>query len=124
MRILIADDSAFMRMTLKNILISLNHQVIGEASDGYEAIEKYKSLKPDMVTMDITMPYLDGISAIEQIIKLDPHAHIIVCSAMGRPDFIMNAIKKGARGFIVKPFEVKSVVYELDRIDHEIALGL
>lgn len=124
MRILIADDSTFMRMTLKNILTNLDHEVIAEASDGYEAIEKYKSLTPDLVTMDITMPYLDGISAIEEIIKIDPQANIIVCSAMGRPDFIMNAIKKGAKGFIVKPFEAKSILYEIERIKHEVSIGL
>ncbi len=110
MNILIVDDAMFLRAALKNILEKNGYEVVGEASDGHEAIEKYKELSPDLVTMDITMPGKNGIDATREIIEFDPNAKIIMCSAMGRSDFITEAIKAGAKDFITKPFDEKKVV--------------
>ena len=103
--ILITDDTAFMRMTLKNILSKNGYSIVGEAQDGLEAIEKYKSENPDLVTMDITMPNMDGISAIKEIMQIDQAAKIIVCSAMGQKGLVIEALSAGAKDFIVKPFQ-------------------
>ncbi|MGI6587749.1 MAG: response regulator [Peptococcia bacterium] len=103
--ILIVDDAAFMRMMLKEILKKNGYNVIGEAEDGTSAITKYKELKPDLVTMDITMPEMDGITAVKEIKKIDKDARIIMCSAMGQQAMVIDAIQAGARDFIVKPFQ-------------------
>ncbi len=108
--ILITDDTAFMRMTLKNILTKNGFDIAGEAADGNEAIEMYKSTRPDLVTMDITMPNLDGITAIKEIMKVDPSARIIVCSAMGQKALVIDALNAGARDFVVKPFQPDRIV--------------
>lgn len=102
--VLVTDDAAFMRMQLKTMLTALGHQVIGEAENGKVAIEKYIELKPDFVTMDITMPEMSGIEAVKEIKKIDPQATIIVCSAMGQQAMVVEAIKAGAKDFVVKPF--------------------
>lgn len=103
-RILITDDTAFMRMFLKTTLVKLGHEVVGEANNGAEALSLYQTLKPDLVTMDITMPVMDGITAIKELKKLDAEAKIIMCSAIGQQDMVMEAISLGALDFIVKPF--------------------
>ncbi len=113
--ILIVDDTAFMRMTLKNILEKNGYQVVGEAEDGLQAIEKYKETSPQMVTMDITMPNLDGISAIKEIMKHDPNAKIVVCSAMGQKSLVIEALNAGAKDFIVKPFQPDRVLDSLKK---------
>lgn len=105
MKCLIVDDAAFMRMTLKQIIQANGFDQIVEASNGIEAVETYKREKPDLVTMDITMPEMDGLAAIREIIAIDPSAKIIVCSAMGQKDFVLEAIQSGAKNFIVKPFD-------------------
>lgn len=115
-RILIVDDAAFMRMMLADILTAKGHEIVGEAGDGEEALRLYKELKPDLVTMDIVMPEKDGIDAVSEIIKVDPEANIVVISAVGQERLIEKAIRSGARGFIVKPFNPTQVVKEVNRI--------
>ncbi|HBT51171.1 MAG TPA: two-component system response regulator [Petrotoga sp.] len=115
--VLIVDDAAFMRMMLKDILTKANYQVIGEANNGQEAVEKYQELKPDFVTMDITMPVKDGIQAIKEIKKIDPNAKIIVCSAMGQQAMVIESIQAGAKDFIVKPFQPNRVIEALQKLE-------
>ncbi|GIN19173.1 MAG TPA: response regulator [Bacillus bacterium] len=103
MKILIVDDAAFMRMTLRKMLEEFGHEVIGEAVDGNDAVEKYKELKPDLVTMDITMPNKDGITATKEIKQYDPKAKVLISSAMGQESMVKEAIIAGAVDFIVKP---------------------
>ncbi len=107
---LIVDDAAFMRMMIKDILSKNGFDVVGEANDGAQAVEKYKELQPDLVTMDITMPEKDGISALKEIKAIDPSAKIIMCSAMGQQAMVIDAIQAGARDFIVKPFQADRVL--------------
>lgn len=104
-RVLIIDDAMFMRHTLRVILEKNEYEVVGEAGDGPTGILKFKELSPDIVTMDITMPEMDGITAIREIKKVDPEAKIVVISAMGQQTSIMEAIAAGAQRFIVKPFK-------------------
>ncbi len=101
--VLIVDDAAFMRLNLKNILKD-EYEILGEAENGEEAVEMYKEKQPDIVTMDITMPVMDGIEAIKAILDIDPDANIVVCSAMGQQKIVIQAIELGAQDFIVKPF--------------------
>ncbi len=109
-RIMIVDDAIFMRMKLKDILEKNGYEVVAEAQNGADAIEKYKAEKPDIVTMDITMPEMNGIEALQKIKKLDPSAKVIMCSAMGQQAMVMEAIQSGALDFIVKPFETDRVI--------------
>ncbi|MBD8497072.1 MULTISPECIES: response regulator [Paenibacillus] len=109
-RILIVDDAAFMRMMIRDILTKNGYDVVGEAADGAQAIEKYKEHKPDLITMDITMPEMDGITALKEIRKMDPSAKVIMCSAMGQQAMVIDAIQAGAKDFIVKPFQADRVI--------------
>ncbi|TNJ64304.1 response regulator [Paenibacillus hemerocallicola] len=109
-KILIVDDAAFMRMMIKEILSKNGYEVVGEAQDGSVAVEKYKELKPDLVTMDITMPEMDGIAALKEIKKFDANAKVIMCSAMGQQAMVIDAIQAGAKDFIVKPFQADRVI--------------
>jgi two-component system, chemotaxis family, chemotaxis protein CheY len=109
-RILVVDDAAFMRMMIKDILSKNGYEVVGEAQDGAQAIEKFKELRPDLVTMDITMPEMDGITALREIKKLDGNARVIMCSAMGQQAMVIDAIQAGAKDFIVKPFQADRVI--------------
>jgi two-component system, chemotaxis family, chemotaxis protein CheY len=115
-RILIVDDTLFMRTLLKNILFSGGHAIVGEAGDGDEAIEKYKELKPDLVTMDVVMPKMNGIEALKAIKALDPNARIIMCTAVGQEQMVKLAIKSGARGYVVKPFQAPKVLEEIKNV--------
>ncbi|MCS7174512.1 chemotaxis protein CheY [Pseudothermotoga sp.] len=115
-RVLIVDDAAFMRMLLKDIITKAGYEVAGEAANGAEAVEKYRELKPDVVTMDITMPEMDGITAIKKIREIDPNAKIIVCSAMGQQAMVIEAIQAGAKDFIVKPFQHSRVIEALQKL--------
>ena len=110
MKILVVDDAAFMRMMIKDILVKNGFEVVGEATNGAEAMVRYKELSPDLVMMDITMPEMDGISAVKAIRQMDPAARIIMCSAMGQQAMVLEAIQAGARDFIVKPFQADRVV--------------
>ncbi|MBU5466767.1 response regulator [Virgibacillus sp. MSJ-26] len=114
-RILIVDDAAFMRMMIKDILIKNNFEVVGEAQDGAEAVEKYKELTPDLVTMDITMPEKDGITALKEIKDINPEARIVMCSAMGQQAMVIDAIQAGAKDFIVKPFQSDRVIEAIEK---------
>lgn len=114
-RILIVDDAAFMRMMIKDILVKNGFEVVGEAADGAQAIEKYMELKPDLVTMDITMPEMDGIQALKEIKEKDPSATIIMCSAMGQQAMVIDAISAGAKDFIVKPFQADRVIEAIEK---------
>jgi two-component system chemotaxis response regulator CheY len=114
--VLVTDDAAFMRMQLKNILTNLGHQVIGEAENGIIAVQKYKELKPDFVTMDITMPELNGIEAVKEIKKIDSNALIIMCSAMGQQYLVVDAIKAGAKDFVIKPFSPDRIKESTNKI--------
>ncbi len=114
-RVLIVDDAAFMRLNLKNILKD-NYEIAGEAKNGQEAVEMYQELKPDFVTMDITMPIMDGLEAIKAIKDFDPEANIIVCSAMGQQKMIIKAIEAGAKDFIVKPFKEQRVLEAIEKL--------
>ena len=109
-RILIVDDAAFMRMMIKDILTKNGYEIVGEASDGIQAVEKYLELHPDLVTMDITMPEMDGITALKKIKEIDPNAVVIMCSAMGQQAMVIDAIQAGAKDFIVKPFQADRVI--------------
>lgn len=114
-KILIVDDAAFMRMMIKDILVKNGYDVVGEAQDGAEAVEKFKELEPDLVTMDITMPEKDGIAALKEIKEIDPAAVIIMCSAMGQQAMVIDAIQAGAKDFIVKPFQADRVIEAIQK---------
>ena len=115
-RVLIVDDAAFMRMMIKDILQKNGFEVVGEASNGVEAVNLYKKERPDVVTMDITMPDMDGIEAVKEIRTFDENAKIIMCSAMGQQSMVMDAIKSGAKDFIVKPFQADRVLEAIRKV--------
>ncbi|KGX88628.1 response regulator [Pontibacillus marinus] len=114
-KILIVDDAAFMRMMIKDILTKNGFEVVGEAQDGNQAIEKYKELEPDLVTLDITMPEMDGITALKEIKSTNPEAKVIMCSAMGQQAMVIDAIQAGAKDFIVKPFQADRVLEAINK---------
>jgi len=114
-KVLVVDDTKFMRDILKNILKKKELEIIGEASNGKEAVLKYQELKPDLVTMDIIMPEMDGIEAVKKIMQIDPSARILMCSAMGQQALVIEAIQSGARDFVIKPFQPARVLEAVDR---------
>jgi two-component system chemotaxis response regulator CheY len=114
-KILIVDDAAFMRMMLKDILTKNGFEVVGEAENGLVGVEKFKELKPDLVTMDITMPEMDGITAVKNIKGIDGNAKVVMCSAMGQQAMVIDAIQAGAKDFIVKPFQADRVVEAIQK---------
>jgi two-component system chemotaxis response regulator CheY len=109
-RILVVDDAAFMRKMVTDALTKGGHEVIGEAGNGTEAVQQYQSLKPDLTTLDITMPEKDGLSALKDIMALDPSAKVIMCSALGQESKVLESIKLGAKDFVVKPFQADRVL--------------
>jgi len=109
-RVLIVDDAVFMRDMIKDIFSSGDFEIVGEAVHGVEAVDKYKELKPDLVTMDIVMPFKSGIEATKEILAADGKATIIMCSALGQESLVMEAIEAGAADFIVKPFKADDVL--------------
>ncbi|MGJ3221221.1 response regulator [Geobacillus thermoleovorans] len=114
-RVLVVDDAAFMRMMIKDILTKNGHEVVAEAADGRQVIEKYKETRPDVVTMDITMPEMDGIAALKEIKKIDSNAKVIMCSAMGQQAMVIDAIQAGAKDFVVKPFQADRVIEAINK---------
>lgn len=114
--VLIVDDAAFMRLAIRNVLSKNGFQVMDDAKNGQEAVEKYKILKPDIVTMDITMPDMTGIDALKEIRAFDPAAKIVMISAMGQESMVKDAIISGAKSFIVKPFKEEHIVQTLLKI--------
>jgi len=119
-KVLITDDAAFMRKMLGDILKKNGYEVVGEASNGQEAIERYKALRPDFVTMDINMPVMDGIHVVRAIRQIDAGCRVLMVSAMGQQAMIIEAIQAGAKGFIVKPFQESKVVEEVERLWKEV----
>ena len=115
-RVLIVDDAAFMRMMIKDILEKNGFEVIGEANNGLKAVEFYKKEKPDIVTMDITMPEMDGLEALREIKKIDPGASVVMVSALGQEARMKEAIIYGAKGFIVKPFKEEMLISALSKL--------
>jgi two-component system chemotaxis response regulator CheY len=116
--VLIVDDAMFMRSMIKDILNNAQgrYEIVGEASNGREAIARYRELRPQLVTMDIVMPQLDGIEATREILRLDPAANIVICSAMGQEALVVESISAGAKDFIVKPFTAERVLQVLAKI--------
>ena len=115
-KILIVDDASFMRLNLKNILEGEGYEVVGEAKDGDEAVKLFKETEPNLTTMDITMPEKDGITAMEEILKMDSSAKVIIISAMGQEAYIKKAIMAGAKHFIVKPFKQDNVLRIIEKV--------
>lgn len=115
-KILVVDDSLFMRQMLKNILPKDKFEIVGEATTGREALEKYSNLNPDLITMDITMPDMDGIAAVKEILKINSEAKIIMCSAMGQKPMIKEALEAGAKDFIIKPFDKEKAIKIIESI--------
>jgi two-component system chemotaxis response regulator CheY len=115
-RVLIVDDAKFMRMMLNDLFTTSGLDVAGEAADGREAIQKYRELRPDVVTMDIMMPNTDGLQALKQILADDPEARVVIVSAMGHAGMVKEAMDLGAVDYIVKPFSPNRIVEILKRV--------
>jgi two-component system chemotaxis response regulator CheY len=116
LKILIVDDALFMRNMLKEIFVKAGWEVVGEAGNGIEAVEKYQALHPDLVTMDIVMPLKSGIEALEEITGKHPEARVIMCSALGQESLVLEAVQAGARDFVVKPFQESRVIEAVRRV--------
>ncbi len=115
-RVLVVDDSVFMRDIIKDIFAAGGFEVVGEAGNGVEAVEKYKDLKPDLVTMDLVMPYRNGIDATREILRQDQRALVVMCSALGQETMVMEAIEAGAVDFIVKPPRAEDVLAVVKKV--------
>ena len=115
-RVLVCDDAIFMRTMISDILSGAGYEVVGEAESGVQAIERYRELRPDLVTMDIVMPDMGGIEAVREIIRTDPDAKILMCSAMGQQALVVEAIQAGAKDFVVKPFQPSRVLEAVQRV--------
>ena len=115
-RVLIADDASFMRQMIREIIEPEGHEVVGEATNGIEAVDLFKQLAPDLVTMDIVMPKRSGIDAVKRILADHPTACVVMCSALGQESHVMEALQAGARDFIVKPFKPDSVIATLKKV--------
>jgi two-component system chemotaxis response regulator CheY len=115
-RILVVDDAAFMRRMVSDVLTSGGHEVVGEAADGNEAVERYKELRPDVMTLDITMPEKDGLTALRELMTIDPGATVVMCSALGQESKVLEAVKAGAKDFIAKPFEPQRVLTAIEKV--------
>jgi two-component system, chemotaxis family, chemotaxis protein CheY len=115
-RVLIVDDAVFMRDMIKDIFSGGDYEIVGEAVHGVEAVDKYKELRPDLVTMDIVMPFKSGIEATKEILAFDDKATIIMCSALGQESLVMEAIEAGAADFIVKPFKADDVLAVVQKV--------
>ncbi|MGI8499165.1 MAG: response regulator [Gemmatimonadaceae bacterium] len=114
--VLVCDDAIFMRTMISDILQQSGYEIIGEAETGVQAIEKYKELRPDLVTMDIVMPDMGGIDAVREITRFDANARILMCSAMGQQALVVEAIQAGAKDFVVKPFQPSRVIEAVQRV--------
>ncbi len=115
-RVLIVDDAAFMRVSIKNMLTKHGYEVIGEAENGKVAIQKFQELAPDIITMDITMPEMDGLASLKKILAINPSANVVMISAMGQESMVREAVLSGAKGFIVKPFKEDIIVSALNNL--------
>jgi len=115
-KILVVDDAAFMRVSIKNMLTKNGYEVVGEAENGKVALAKYEELQPDVVTMDITMPEMDGLTSLKEILKIDSGANVVMISAMGQESMVREAVLSGAKGFIVKPFKEDAIIAALEKL--------
>jgi len=113
---MIVDDAAFMRMVIKDILTKNGYEVVAEAVDGEDGVQKYKELKPDLTLLDIVMPKMEGIDALRAIMEFDPDAKVVMCSSIGQQSVVSDAISIGARDFIVKPFDAAKVLEVLQKV--------
>ena len=109
-RVLVVDDAAFMRKMVSDALAKGGHEVIGQAGNGVEALEQFRELRPDLMTLDITMPKKDGLATLKDLMELDPSAKVIMCSALGQESKVLESIKLGAKDFVVKPFQPDRVI--------------
>jgi two-component system chemotaxis response regulator CheY len=114
--VLICDDAIFMRTMIGDILTQAGFRIVGEAENGVQAVERYRELRPDIVTMDIVMPEMGGIDAVREILAEDPSAKVLMCSAMGQQALVIEAIQAGARDFVVKPFQPSRVLEAIQRV--------
>ena len=114
-RVLVVDDAAFMRKVVSDALIEGGHEVVGEAGDGFEAVRRYQELRPEVVTLDITMPEKDGLTTLMEIVSIDPAARVVMCSALGQESKVLESIRLGAKDFVVKPFKPDRVVGAVDK---------
>ena len=114
-RVLVVDDAAFMRKMVSDALAKGGHDVVGEAGNGVEAVARFQELKPDLMTLDITMPEKDGLTALAEIVAADPSARVVMCSALGQEAKVLEAIKLGAKDFVVKPFQADRVLGAVEK---------
>jgi two-component system chemotaxis response regulator CheY len=114
-RVLVVDDAAFMRKMVSDALSGGGHEVVGEAANGTEAVQQFEALRPDVMTLDITMPEKDGLTALKEIIAADPGAKVIMCSALGQESKVLESIKLGAKDFVVKPFQADRVLVAIEK---------
>ena len=114
-RVLVVDDAAFMRKMVSDALTKGGHEVVGEAGNGLEAVSQFQALKPEVTTLDITMPEKDGIAALKEIMAAHPTARVIMCSALGQEAKVIESIRSGAKDFVVKPFQQDRVLAALDK---------
>ncbi len=115
-RVLGTDDTLYCRLELRNILSSRGYQIVGEAKNGREAVERFKELRPDLVTMDVVMPEMDGVAAVRQIRMIDPDATILMCTTTGQRSLVMEALNAGAADFVTKPFQDRSVIRSVRKL--------
>lgn len=115
-KVLVVDDAAFMRVSIKNMLSKHNYEIVGEAENGKVALVKYQELNPDIVTMDITMPEMDGLESLKKILAINPAANVVMVSAMGQESMVREAVLTGAKGFIVKPFKEDVILTALQSL--------
>jgi two-component system, chemotaxis family, chemotaxis protein CheY len=114
-RILVVDDAAFMRKVLSDALMAGGHEVAGEAANGNEALERFPDVRPDLTTLDITMPDKDGLATLRELMTLDPDARVVIVSALGQESKVLEAIKLGARDFVVKPFDAERLLGAVEK---------
>ena len=115
-RVLVVDDAMFIRHIIGDLLKQHGHEVVGEASNGVEAVERYRALKPDVTTLDITMPEMDGITALKEILGEDPSAKVIMCSALKEKPKVLEALQAGARDYILKPVKPERVLEAVEKV--------
>jgi two-component system chemotaxis response regulator CheY len=114
-RVLVVDDAAFMRKMVSDALSGGGHEIVGEAANGAEAVQRFQELRPDVMTLDITMPEKDGLAALKEIIAVDPGAKVVMCSALGQESKVLESIKLGAKDFVVKPFQTDRVLSAIEK---------
>ncbi len=115
-RVLIVDDAAFMRSMVREIFLEAGYEVVGEATHGAEAVQRYQELKPDLTTMDIVMPYKNGVEATREIVRGHPQALVVICSALGQEALVLEALEAGAADFVVKPFRSEDLLQVVRKV--------